>query len=137
MKRPQDITSIERLERLRQVKKIFLEGYSRSDIILFCEEKWKIKEGTVDLYLIEIRREIKEDFQKNFDKEAFKLEITARFEDLYKKNVDIDDYKECRAILNDFNKMFGLLEPEKKDITTDGEKISKTVIKWGDNEISI
>lgn len=46
------------------------------------------------------------------------------------------DWQSRKAAIAELNKMDGEYAPIKKDITTGGEKIN-TVVKWGDNEISI
>ena len=46
------------------------------------------------------------------------------------------DWQSRKAAINELNKMDGSHEPTRKDITSKGEKIG-TVVKWGDNEISI
>jgi hypothetical protein len=132
--RPQDISSDEKSRRILFVKDKILEGFSRSQIIQFCSVEFKITERCTDNYLQDARGILKEDFKKTFDVDGFKAEIYARFETLYQKNIDIDDYKECRAIINDFRSMFGIVAPVKSEIVAN---INTTTIKWGDNEISI
>jgi len=117
-KRPQDISSDEKSRRVLFVKDKILDGFSRSQIIQFCTDEFNVNERCTDNYLKDAREILKEDFKKTFDTEGFKAEIYSRFESLYQKNIDIDDYKECRAVLNDFRNMFGLSAPVKTEVNS-------------------
>lgn len=122
-KRPQDISSVERESRVSEVHTLILQGASSFQIIEYCRDKFKIKPSTVYFYIEDAKKIIKENFEKTFDKEAFKAEIYAKLENLYQQNMDIDDFKECRNILKDLRDMLGLNEIQKIDVTTKGKEI--------------
>jgi len=110
-KRPQDITSGERVIRVNTVRQLLIQGASRQQIIEYCRETFKVVEKTVDLYLQDAKDLIKQDFKDNFDKEYFKANLLERLEDLYKQNYDIDDFRQCQSVIKDITAMFGLAEP--------------------------
>ena len=129
MSRPQDITSIERERRIQEVKKLTLEGFTRSQIIRYCSDKYNIGTRCTEGYITDVKLQLLEDFNSLGAKEEITAQIFSRLEDLYQKNVDIDDYKECRAILKDLREMLGIAQPTKLDVTTNGEKIQSNIIQ--------
>lgn len=129
-KRPQDITSAERVMRINTIKQLLIQGANRQQIIEYCANEFKVTSSCVDLYLQNAKDEIKENFQKNYDKEYFKANLIERLEDLYKQNYDLDDFRQCQSIIKDFTVMLGLTEATKIDHTTQGKKI-QTIINLG------
>lgn len=126
-KRPQDITSAERLMRINTIRQLLIQGASRPQIIEYCINKFKVKECTVDLYLQDTKNLIKQEFKDNFDSEYFKANLLERLEDLYKQNYEIDDFRQCQSVIKDITTMFGLSEAIKTDVTTDGEKLQQNI----------
>ena len=53
-----------------------------------------------------------------------------RYEDLYQKNYNIQDYKEARSVQDSLNKLIGLNEPDKKEIRINDA--NKTYESWID-----
>lgn len=96
---------------LETVIEMLLKGLSRTDILRhFAEnENFKKSERSVDYYIDKSKKEIKERFKP--EKENLKALSIARYEDLYKKNYQIQDYRECRQIIDSVSKLFGLNEP--------------------------
>lgn len=125
MDRPQDITSLERFNRVNEVKTLMLQGCTTSQIMEYCGKTFKIEKSAVYDYIKEAKELMVEDFRKTTDFEAFKAEIYNRLEDLYQKNLDIDDYKECRNIIKDIREMLGVNAPIKTDLTTNGKEINE------------
>jgi len=117
-KRPQDITSAERLLRVNAVEQLIVQGSSRQDIIQYCLEAFKVGVVASDFYIADAKDSIKQNLAIMFDKEYFKANVFKRLEDLYKQNYDVDDFKECRGVLKDLRDMFGLNEPTLIDSTT-------------------
>lgn len=124
-KRPQDITSLEREKRVNDVHTLILQGATSSQIIEYCRQNFQVERASSYFYIAEAKKTIIENFEKTFDKDAFKAEIYARLENLYQQNMDIDDFKECRNILKDIREMLGLNSASKTDITTNGESLNK------------
>lgn len=120
-KRPQDITSAEKEKRINVVEELMMQGASRKEILQYCAKEFKTQDRAVDYYIAEAKAHIKSNFDTMFDKEYFKANIFKRLESLYQQNLDIEDFKECRAILKELRDMFGLNEASKLDVTTNGE----------------
>jgi predicted DNA-binding protein YlxM (UPF0122 family) len=125
MSRPQDITSLERFNRINTVKTLMLQGCSTSQITKYCEETYNLGQTATYDYIKEAKQLMIDDFHKTTDFEAFKAEIYNRLEDLYQKSMDIDDFKECRNILKDIREMLGVNAPTKTDLTTNGKEINE------------
>jgi predicted DNA-binding protein YlxM (UPF0122 family) len=126
MDRPQDITSLERFNRVNEVKTLMLQGCSTSQIAKYCEDKYNLGQTALYDYIKQAKQLMIDDFHKTTDFEAFKAEIYSRLEDLYQKSMDIDDFKECRNILKDIREMLGVNAPTKTDLTTNGKEIQST-----------
>lgn len=122
--RPQDITSTERIKRVEAVKQMLLQGFTRSSIIKYCHENFKVKENTTDLYIFDAKAIIQSDF-KALNDETLVATIYGRLEDLFQKNEEIADYKEQRNILKDIRDLLGIDKAKKHDITTDGQPIDR------------
>ena len=110
-KRPQDITSGERVIRVNTVRQLLIQGASRQQIIQYCKAEFNTNEDAVNRYLTDAKELIKKDFNDNFDKEYFKANLLERLEDLYKQNYDNDDFRQCQSVIKDITTMFGLAEP--------------------------
>jgi hypothetical protein len=129
MDRPQDITSLERFNRVNEVKTLILQGCSTSQIMEYCVKTFKTEKSINYDYIKEAKQLMIDDFHKTTDFEAFKAEIYSRLEDLYQKSMDIDDFKECRNILKDIREMLGVNAPTKTDLTTNGKEINTAPFK--------
>lgn len=97
---------------LEMVIEMLLKGLSRTDILRYFAEKEKKSERSVDYYLKKAKEEISKRFDA--DKEFLKKKALGRIEDLYKKNYTIQDYRECRQVIELQAKMFGLNDAEKR-----------------------
>lgn len=124
MSRPQDITSVEREKRIEAVKQMLLQGYTRSSIIKYCQDNFKVEVNTVDVYMMDAKAIIRSDFDSLNDNETLVAIIYGRLEDLFQKNEDVADYKEQRNILKDIRDLLGIDKARKLDLTTDGEKLN-------------
>jgi hypothetical protein len=121
-KRPQDITSAERMERVDAVFRLLLSAKKRFEIIQFCRESFNVGEEAVDRYIADARERIRESMVEN-DIKDIKSTIIARLEDLYSQNYDIENFAECRNVLKQTAEILGVFAPTKIDHTTDGEKL--------------
>ena len=124
--------------RLATIYEMVVKGCSRKYIVRFCAENFNIEERQVDTYLRKTNIEIKKTFNENYKKSVLSKHL-AQLEDLYMKNYTIEDFRECRNIIDSRNKLLGLEAPKRvnTDITTNGKDLPATIVKWGDNEISI
>jgi len=123
-KRPQDITSAERLMRINTIRQLLIQGANRQQIIQYCKDEFKVNEDAVNKYLSDAKELIKQDFKDNFDKEYFKANLLERLEDLYKQNYDVDDFRQCQAIIKDITAMFGLAEPSTSNLNVTSNEIT-------------
>ncbi len=119
---PQPIT----YEKIREVYK-FMNSVSkqRKEVVHFFSKKWSdegyfstdnelSKQRTVDNYI----RKVKQTYL-NYESEieTEKGRQLARLDDLYAKNIKIQDYKAALGVLREINDMLGLKAPTKQEIT--------------------
>jgi hypothetical protein len=105
---------IEISRRVEIVKTMLVEFYKNRDIYRYAqEESWGVEKRQVDIYISRAKQELSEEV----DKPALKGIIHDALADLYRKNADIEDFKECRAILESYAKLFGLNDPVKIEQT--------------------
>ncbi len=125
-------TEIEKLKRVQIVEEMILKGCNKPFIVRYASENWQIKERMCEKYIQQASQKIKKDFEVTFDKEEFKSEVFGRFQDLYRKNYTIQDFRECRNILKDLREMLGLNAPV--ELKTSSElSINKEVPLFPDN----
>lgn len=95
---------------LETVIEMIIKGHTRTDIIRhFQKDENKINaksERSVDYYISNAREEIKKRFEPQ--KEALIALAVMRYEDLYKKNYQIQDFRECRSVQDSLNKITGI-----------------------------
>jgi hypothetical protein len=116
-------SELEKYQRLLIVEEMILKGCSKSYIVRFASETWKIGERQTETYLAESYDKIKCDFQVTFEKETFKEEIYGRLQDLYRKNYTIQDFRECRNIVKDLRDILGIDETKKTETHITGEMV--------------
>lgn len=114
--------------RLDTIYEMVVKGASRKYIVRYCSENYKISSRQTDEYLSRVYDEIKSTFTTE-DKQSIISKHLAQLENLYQKNYTIEDFRECRNILDSISKLIGLNAPEKTDITTNGQSISEPP-KW-------
>ena len=111
-------------KRILTIYQMILKGYSRVEILRYASEKtkWNVSGRQVETYL----HRAQERYKKNLDKkEEFLLgKSYTRLENLYRKSFDNSDFKTCLQIEKTIIETFGLEQPKKIDLTSDGEKIS-------------
>lgn len=114
-----------------EVLALWIDGYQRKAIVQYCAENHGISERHTDNYLAKVYKEI----SNNSKEHRTKLvnQSLRRYNDLYDRNLAIQDYRECRAVQDSIVKLFGISEPNKIDVTTEGEKINQPPVinvKW-------
>ena len=108
-------TDFEKEQRIDLVCEFLIKGLSRSQMFKYVQNKtkWGISLNMLDRYVAEAKEKIKNsDNDKGFEIQRAK----RRLEKLYIKNEDIEDFKECRAIIDTSAKLFGWNEAEKHDV---------------------
>lgn len=115
-------TANEKEQRVMTVYEMLIKGATRPFIIRYSSEKWGVVSRTVDDYIAIATKRIKNTFDDKYKKNLATIQV-AKLNDLYVKNYTIEDYRECRNIIETLNKMYGLDAP----IKTINENINKEV----------
>lgn len=104
---------------LETVIEMIVKGFTRTDILRYFTENEKLElrrsESSVDIYIKKARKEIIKRFQP--EREKLMADSLAKLTNLYKKNYEIQDYRECRQIIETLGKLTGINAPEKTEIT--------------------
>jgi hypothetical protein len=103
---------------------LILQGFNRKYIIQYFAENYKIGERQVDNYLNKAREEITNEY--TVAKEYKRNEILAQYYDLYNKNYQLEDYKNCESILKNISAIFGVEAVKGIDVTSNGKEINQT-----------
>lgn len=82
--------------RVAKVARMLIEGQSRQGIIQLGDDEWGVSDRTIDEYLSRAYDKISE-HADNIIQNASDVSA-SRLNDLYKKNYEIGDYKECRLV---------------------------------------
>lgn len=101
----------EKDQRIEIVMSLISRFMSRSQIMQYVAKKtdWNIATRQIDEYISEAKTRLRE----RVDPEDLKAKINKNFEMLFSKNMSIEDFKECRAILESLAKLHGSNEPTK------------------------
>ncbi|MGV4404945.1 hypothetical protein ACQ1PF_07935 [Ornithobacterium rhinotracheale] len=107
-------TSVEVEERIELTAKLLLRGKSYSEIVRLYAKKYDLAPRTVDNYIRRAKEKIKSiaDIEKDYEMAKAFLQL----DELYTKNMEIEDFRECRAIIESKSKLFGWAEAQKIDI---------------------
>ena len=115
--------------RIATVYEMVVKGASRKYIVRYGSENWNISSRQIDDYLKRVYEDIKEAYGNEYKEQVLNKQL-AQLDDLYVKNYTIEDFRECRNIIESKSKLLGLNAPLKTDVTTQGEKI-QTIIQLG------
>jgi hypothetical protein len=107
--------------RINTVYLLVLQGFVRKQIIQYAAENWEVGERQVDTYLAKARELYKKNASEDF--EGKKHEILTQYYDLYRKNYELEDYKECKGVLKEIAAVLGIEAPKKLDMTSGGDKL--------------
>lgn len=111
-------TDIEIERRIMTVYEMIIKGVSKPFIVRYASEKWGITERQTETYLKRANDITKKTFGKR-KRERLILEHQAKLSDLYVKNYKIEDFRECRNLLESERKLLGLDEATKVEQKTD------------------
>ena len=115
--------------RIATIYEMVIKGCSRAFIVRFTAENWKIEERQTNSYLMTVKDKIKNTYGQEY-KETILSNHLAQLENLYEKNYTIEDFRECRNIIDSRNKLLGLNAAQKTDVDVKGElKIIREIIK--------
>lgn len=104
------------------VKFILEQNYTRGEWVQFCAKEYQISDRQADTYWKFANDIIKEKYNKKRTNMVEKHH--GRLLDLYIKCVKDQEWDNARKVLSDIAKLTGVNEPDKKDITSDGDKIN-------------
>lgn len=90
-------TSAERELRVMTVLEMLTKGKNRDFIIRFCSDEYKVGERAVDNYIADAKKRISKEIKIRAGEEVDMALL--QFNDLYDKNYQIQDYRECRQVL--------------------------------------
>ncbi len=117
-------TDIEKLNRVSNIVKAILNGYSNRKILLqYISEtygNWGVSERMIDNYIADARGMLTEIMQNDI---AFEKAIALnRLNALYNMNLKIHDFRECRNIIETIGKIVGYAT-QNIDLTSKGNEI--------------
>lgn len=126
--KPWKSTNIDLEKRCGVIAELLIKGYARSQIIKITNDpkkgyNWDVSTRQIDTYIARAKEMIQEDAQGD-KKDYFNLAV-MRYNDLYKKNYDLEEYKECRGVQDSFNKLVGIAESEKTEMTIKSGALTK------------
>jgi hypothetical protein len=105
------------------VLEMLIKGCSKTYIVRFCAEKFKIRLRQTEVYIAKATYEIKETYGEKYKENIIEKQL-AQLDDLYVKNYTIEDFRECRNLIESKSKLLGINAAIKTDITTGGEKLN-------------
>ena len=121
-KKKQAADSVEADNRIATaMNKLLKENMSRAEWVLFCKKEYGIESRQADNYWKKAKDHVKEKFAK--EREAVAESHHARLFDLYIKALRDGETDVARKVLADIAKLTGVNEPDKKDVTSEGERI--------------
>ena len=106
--------------RIATLYEMVVKGCSRAYIVRYCSENYKISERHVDTYLSKVKDLIQKTYGQEY-KETILSNHLAQLENLYEKNYTIEDFRECRNIIDSRNKLLGLNAPNRIEAEIKGE----------------
>jgi len=114
--------------RIATVYEMVVKGAARKYIVRYGSETWNVSSRTIDEYLNRVYLEIKETFGQEY-KESIISKQLAQLDDLYVKNYTIEDFRECRNLIETKSKLLGLNEPDKTNVNINNFDL-KEVLKF-------
>lgn len=108
-------TNFEAQKRVNTVYRMLLLGVSRADIVEYTEKEWQIAHSMTDEYIARANELFKAQAETVRDEQFGKA--MARLQNLYEKNMKIQDYKAALATQKEINALLGLYAPTKTEHT--------------------
>ena len=93
-------------QRVILIANMLVEGKSRSSIIHYSSDNWNIGERQVDKYISKAREIITKETIRNLEFDYAKA--IKRYEDLYRKALEIEDYRLALAVNKEISNLQGL-----------------------------
>ena len=115
--------------RVKKVYELILRGYNSFEIVEYGinATDWGVCERQIRYYIAKAKKIFSNSVEKNSDMLLGKS--ITRLEDLYRKSLELMDFKTCLAIEKVFIDTYGLKKPVKIDLTSGGDKLTGFSIK--------
>lgn len=114
------------LERVNKIYALLLTGKKTRDIAPYISKTYNVSQKTAYNYIAKAK-ELREEDAKEYREEALSDQI-ALLRNLYDKNYKLQDYKECRAIVQQLASLLGVDAPKKVEQSVN----IKPPIEWID-----
>lgn len=114
--------------RIATIYEMVVKGCSRKMIVRYGSETWNISSRQIDDYLKIVYEEIKSTYGQDYKEKLIEKQL-AQLDDLYVKNYTIEDFRECRNLIETKSKLLGLNEPDKQSISLNNFDL-KDVLKF-------
>jgi hypothetical protein len=118
--------------RIATIYEMVVKGCSRKMIVRYGSETWNITSRQIDDYLKLVYLEIKETYGQDYKEKLIEKQL-AQLDDLYVKNYTIEDFRECRNLIESKSKLLGLNSAEKTEISLK-EFSLKDVLKFDNSK---
>lgn len=110
--------------RIATVYEMVVKGCSKKYILRYCAENFNIETRQTEHYLKRVHDDIKENYGEKYKEDLIEKQL-AQLDNLYVKNYTIEDFRECRNVIESKSKLLGLNAP------------SKLTLEGGDKPIQI
>jgi len=122
--------------RINRIIELIASGIvMRKYLLQLVTSEFKISNSQFDKDFKKARKEVqklnKPKFEVHVCNAILKLQI------LYNKNFKMQDYRECRNVQAELNKLLGLYKPSQLDIKADISLSPKIIVNFNDDDISL
>lgn len=109
-------TELEIENRIDYVFEMYVKGASTKYILRHCSEKWNISNRQIETYLQRAKNYIDTHYNDEYKKGVLNRAL-AQVDNLYVKNYTIEDFRECRNIIESKCKLLGLYPTKQIELT--------------------
>ena len=102
--------------RVAKIYQFICKGFDYTYMVRHASKEWKISSRQLDTYILKAKEQIRNTYGEDYKKTILSNHL-AQLEDLYIKNYSIEDFRECRTIIESRNKLLGLNEATKIEIS--------------------
>ncbi len=122
--KPKKATKAEINNRVNQIADMILQGFTRAQILQFITEKttWEISERTADYYIRKARDKFETDAEINRRYELGRA--MKRLDDLYRRNMAIQDYKAALSVQKERSTLTGLYSDKVQLLLGPGSQVN-------------
>lgn len=114
-------TAAESEKRITTIIDLLVDGWSRTAIVQKYSVEWKISDRQVDTYISHANELLKE--EATFERKAHISKALRRYELIFRKALAKGDLRRAIEAQNSLDKLLGLNERIKLDITSDDQPL--------------